>query len=64
MLQKDAELERLHAVNEERRKWETKEDRLSKQLDATLKKLERAEEQIEHVRQHEEHALPQSHDEA
>ena len=27
MLQKDAELERLHAVNEERRKWETKEDR-------------------------------------
>ena len=37
---------------------------MSKQLDATLKKLERAEEQIEHVWQHEEHALTQSHDEA
>ena len=64
MLQKDAELERLRTVDEERRKWETKEDRLNRQLDAALKKLERAEEQIEHVRQCEEHALPQSHDEA
>ena len=64
MLQKDAELERLRTVDEERRKWETKEDRLNRQLDAALKKLERAEEQKEHVRQCEEHALPQSHDEA
>ena len=39
MLQKDAELKRLPTVDEERRKWETKEDRLSKQLDAALKKL-------------------------
>ena len=71
MLQKDAELERLYAVDKERRNQETKEDRLSKQLDATLKKLERAEEQIEHVHQREEHvhqreehALLQFHDEA
>ena len=34
MLQKDAELERLCTVDEERRKWETKEDRLNRQLDA------------------------------
>ena len=39
MLQKDAELERLRTVDEERRKWETKEDRLNRQLDAALKKL-------------------------
>ena len=64
MLQKDAELERLCTVDEERRKWETKEDRLSRQLDAALKKLERTEEQIERIRQYEGHALPQSRDEA
>ena len=39
ILQKDAEIERLHAVDEEIRKWETKEDRLSKQLDIALNKL-------------------------
>ena len=64
MLQKHAELERLCTVDEERRKWEIKGDQLSKQLDAALKKLERAEEQIEHVCQCEELALPQSRDEA
>ena len=64
LLQKDAELERLHTVVEERRKWETKEDRLSRQLDVALKKLERTEEQIERIRQCEGHALPQSRDEA
>lgn len=64
MLQKDAELERLRTVDEERTKWEAKEDRLSKQLNAALKKLERAEEQIECVCQCEEHALLQSRDKA
>ena len=44
------------------RKWETKEDRLSRKLDAALKKLERTEEQIERICQCEEHALLQSHD--
>ena len=62
MLQKDVELERLHTVDEERRKWETKDDRLSRQLDVALKKLERTE--VERVRQCEEYALPQSRDEA
>ena len=62
MLQKDAELERVCTVDEERRKWETKEDRPRRQLDAALKKLERTEEQIEHICQCEEHALLQSHD--
>ena len=62
MQQTDAELEQVHTIDEERREWETKEDRLSRQLDAALKKLERTEEQIERVRQCEEHALLQSHD--
>ena len=40
MLKKDAELDQLCAVDEERRKWEVKEKRSSQQLDAALKKLE------------------------
>ena len=42
---------------------ETKEERLSKQLDAALKKLERAERQIKCGYQHKESELPQSFDE-
>ena len=63
MLKKDAELEQLHAVDVERRKWEAKEERLSRQLDAALRKLERAEEQRECARQHKGSALPRSFDE-
>ena len=52
MLKRDTELEQLYAVDEERRKWETKEERWSRQLNVALRKLERAEEQIECVCQH------------
>ena len=43
ILKKDAKLEQLHAVDEERKKWETKEERLSQEIDVALKKLDRAE---------------------
>ena len=51
ILQKDAELERFRAVEEERKKWELRENKLSRQLDIALEKLERAEAQIENLRQ-------------
>ena len=41
MLKKDAELEQLCAVDKEKRKWEVKEERLSWQLNAALRKLDR-----------------------
>ena len=44
MLKKDAKLEQRLAVDVERRKWEVKEERLSRQLDVAQRKLERAEE--------------------
>ena len=64
MLQKDAELKRLHAVENERRKWEAKEDRLLQQLDEALKRSKRADEPSERVRQCEENALLQSSEES
>ena len=64
MLQKDAELERLHAVENEKRKWEAKEDRLLHQLDEALKRSKRAEKPSEHVQQCEENALLQSSEES
>jgi len=53
ILQKDAELERFCAVDEERKKSEFKEDKLSRQLDIALEKLEKAEAKIANL--HQEH---------
>ena len=64
MLQKDAELERLRAVENERSKWEAKEGRLLRQLDEALKRSKRAEELSERVHQCKENALLQSSDES
>ena len=64
MLQKVAELEWLHTVENERRKWKAKEDRLLQQLDEALKRSKRAEEPSEHVCQCEENALLQSSEES
>ena len=63
MLQKDAELEQLHAKENKRSMWEAKEDRLLQQLDEALKRSKRAEEPLEHVYQCEENALLQSSEE-
>ena len=63
MLKKDAELEQLRAVYVERRKWEVKEERLSRQQDAALRQQERAEEQRECACQHKGSALPRLFDE-
>ena len=67
MLKKDTELEQLRAVDVRRKKKvggkRREEERLSRQLDAAPRKLERAEEERECARQHKGSALPRSFDE-
>ena len=63
MLQKDTDLEKLHAVENERKKWEAKEDRQFQQLNEALKRSKRDKELSKCKYQCEENILLQSSEE-